>query len=306
MKDFFNNLSSLEKILLVITILGLVIAFFAWVSPFGIDRKSLSYSINQSIELIARDNISKENSLELRYNGEKIYNLVSTKIRIKNTGNQPILGSDFIEGLSVIFPSNVKIVNYNASQVQFIKTEYPQSLIKESDNQLKFVPVLINPEEIFELNVIITIEENDAKLKSLEEYLEKEDNGLFDFLNDNSQIGQDIEYNKEEIEITYKIYGVSKLIKVSEIMSNTERKKSSGNTILITFVFFLAFTITILLQLLEKPKEKDTSEEIKGIEKINNEKKKIRQKMTKVILILFIITILINLKNIYIYLFLSI
>jgi len=267
-----NFLKNPNNIIVILTVLAVVFAAGAWLKPFSADKKSLDVAITQNLELLASQNISKDESLEFRYGGQKISSLISTKIRIKNTGNQPIQQSDFIEGLGIIFPSNVKIVNYKLTQIQFLKTEYVFSsdfITKENDNELKFIPTLINPGEIFDLDVLITPNKPEY-VKEIK--YEQQDSGLFATPSEqiNPENGQKIKYNQQDIKFKYQIYGIGKINQVSKIIPNIEKKSDASQTLIgllklvvfLILLFSIMISIVILIKKFFPPKKKTEYDDI--------------------------------------------
>lgn len=195
MKEFFRS-----NLVLIIPIIFGILALFAWLHPFNSERISLVVSINQNVELKSNSNLSKNGYVEFIYNGQRVQNLISTRIRFKNDGNKPLEKSDFIKGIDIIFPKGTRIVNETIIQTQPLvnSTISSQELISGvSDNQLTFIPILINPDDIFDLDILTTR----------------------DGVNSES-----LSYGPDQIILDYKIYNISKIEKLLDIKTNAEKR----------------------------------------------------------------------------------
>jgi len=189
-----------KSTLTVIGILtGTLIAFFAWIHPFKAESRALEVSFPQNVKLFATPEKLQKGSLQFIYQGSSVQNLVYTKIRFHNNGNVPLEKQDFIKGVEIDFPLDTQIISLNLSQAQPTSHfELDQGVVnKISSTQLNFVPELINPGEVLDLDVISTRF------------------GVED---------QKITYDPSEINLKYEIYGISKINVVSNILTDAEKK----------------------------------------------------------------------------------
>ena len=195
-KEFIQTPTGIMATLAII--IPSIIAMLIWLYPLSQEKRGLDVSVSQNVELNASPALSKNGSLVFTYNGEQVPNLVSTKIRIKNSGSLPINKEDFIQALTILFPTDTRIINQTIIQVEPL-TNFQQGFIeKKNNNQLAFTPVLINPEEIFDIDILTTREGfNEGEVSS---------------------------YETEDIKFEHKIYGISRLNYVSEIETNNERQ----------------------------------------------------------------------------------
>ena len=210
----------------IIALFAIIIAVLAWIKPFQSDKREITYSLNENINLTADPSISKDGSLEFLYKEEKVQNIISTKLRLKNTGNQPVQESDFINDLTISFPESTRIINYQLVQAQpnSEPSLFQQGFLKkEKENKLNFKPVLINPGEIFDIDILST--------------------------RDNLGDLQNISYLENEIKLSYKIYGISRLNSVSEIKTNLDKKSEAQEFIgkYKTLLFFIFGTYVVLI-----------------------------------------------------------
>ncbi len=227
----------------IISIIGVVIAFAAWIFPFNGNEKDLDVAITQNVQLVPTQAFSKNNSLAFIYNGETVPNLISTKFRFRNSGKEPIEESDFIEGLNIIFPNDTRIIDSRLTQVQPAKNSslFQQSFLeKESDNNLRFKPVLINPNEIFDIDIVTT----------------------------RQGVGNDfLAYDPNQIQFGYRIRGISEINLSSTIETNFDKKEGARKTLIEiskpivggALVIFTLMIIGPLLQQLFAKKKKDTN-----------------------------------------------
>jgi hypothetical protein len=192
-----KNLFTSPLTIAISAVLALVVAFLSWLYPLTTEKRELSVAVRQNVEITADVNISQNDSLEFLFNGERVQNLVSTKIRFKNTGNQPIVEADFVQGLRVVFPDDTRIIKYEIVQAQPLQnfSLFQQGFVTIlNPNQLNFIPALINPGEVFDLNVLSTRYNGTDELASL----------------------------SDDLDFEYKIFGISNLNKVKEIKTNGE------------------------------------------------------------------------------------
>lgn len=207
-----------------LAILALIVALVSWLHPFSGERLSLDVAISQNVELTSNVNLSRNGSIQFVYNGEKVQNLISTKIRFKNSGNQPLSEKDFIRGVKVVFPADTRIISNTLMQVQPLHNYsfFQQGfVVKIDENSLNFTPVLINPQEIFDLDILTTRNLNGTT---------------------------SLAYGLNEISLDYKIYGISKINSVSKIKTNGEKRQEAREEIK-GILKSIGFIVLIILSL---------------------------------------------------------
>lgn len=245
MLNKINSLLQKPLVRLFGGIFVIVLPILFWLYPSGVEKRNIEIAVTKNAELIAGPSVVNDSLLEFRYNGDKVSNLISTKIRIKNSGNKPILEEDFVEGLTILFPDNVKIISYKLSQVQPITnlSLYQQEFITQEKNRIKFVPVLVNSGDIFDID-ILTTENLQPKLQTLTSGLQDPLSDIFDL--GNSPVSEYIKYKKGDIQLSYKIYGISKIDEVSKISTNAEKRIEAREDLLSTKGFILTFSFVFL------------------------------------------------------------
>lgn len=170
-------------------------------------------------------------TLDFLYNGEKVPNLISTKIRLRNSGSIPIEANDFKSDFLISFPISSRIISMSILQTQPLhefSTALQGTLHNVTINTLGFKPLLINPGEIFDIDILSTRE---MPLNS-----------------------KDLAYKAEEIQTDFNIYGISKLRQVSSIKTNAERKIEANDSVKeilkITFLYLRAAIIVSVFVLI--------------------------------------------------------
>ena len=203
-QSFIEYLQTPTGKMAVMTVLATLIALWFAFNPPGQEKRILDVSVSQNVELNASPTLSKSGSLRFIYNDQQVSNLVSTKIRLKNSGNVPLQQDDFIQSLNISFPNDTRIVNSSLVRAQplddAISTQQG-TLEKKDNNHLLFTPVLINSSEIFDIDILTTRE------------------GLNET--------QSLNYSPEEVNFDYKIYGITSINRVSKIETGTERHEVS-------------------------------------------------------------------------------
>jgi len=77
------------------------------------------------------------------YKGQLVENVALVQIQLSNTGNQPILPSDFIEPISFQFQSDAEIADVSVTDSN--PPNIGMVISKTSDYQAEVTPVLLNP-----------------------------------------------------------------------------------------------------------------------------------------------------------------
>jgi len=235
MKTFIKNYSAL-----LFTLVAVLIALGAWFYPFRSEKISLSLASSENVALSPDPEITKAGSLEFLYNDEKVPNLISTKFRIKNSGNEPLQEKDFLNGFNIVFPEDSKIISYQLTQIQphgKYNLFQQNFLNKKSDFELSFNPSLLNAGDIFDIDVLTT------RSKQFED-----------------RVG----YFPEEIKYDYQIIGISQINEVSNIETNfekqTEAKQEFSKIMKVVGVFAAMFLLNFISSKLFPKREKRIEE----------------------------------------------
>jgi len=134
-------------------IISTVLAALALVVPiilfiFSTSVKTLDFEIRSKIELTKESN-SVEN-LKISINGKDVEDIFVYGVKISNTGSKPILKEDYEKILSINVSEDSVI--YSAKK----NRTYPENLslkFKIDKNQLLISPMLLNPNDEFEINI---------------------------------------------------------------------------------------------------------------------------------------------------------
>lgn len=92
-------------------IVGIPAILFAyWFFKIQTKNKQLKYELVEQVKLIHTDS-KLPNELKLFYGDKPVKNLSLLLLRLNNTGNQPILETDFIENIRISIHKEAQIMN---------------------------------------------------------------------------------------------------------------------------------------------------------------------------------------------------
>lgn len=238
MKSFIKSHAGIATIITIIAGV-LTAAYFNYV-----EQRSLSIAVIQDLEIASKPDLSEKGSLEFLFNGEKVSNLISVNVRIKNTGNVPIQEDDFVESLGISFPDDTRIINYKLLQVQpaNVYSLYQQDFLQKiSENQIQFTPILINPDDVFDINLLLTRNSADAVFLKNEEVQD----ALFSFVDSSKKPDPVLVSQPINTEFSYRIHGISEITIVPKIDINSEIKSTAQQIIKEQVGFILKVLIVI-------------------------------------------------------------
>ncbi|MFN7115358.1 MAG: hypothetical protein ACK4TA_01080 [Saprospiraceae bacterium] len=115
------------------------------------DIKRLSYIIRANENLLSYKKDLKKDLIIL-YKNQEIDNLFLLEIEFENMGNTPILKTDFDSNLKIIFRKTTSILSSEIGE------SFPKKLeisIKQLENQIEILPLLINPGDRFSLKFLL-------------------------------------------------------------------------------------------------------------------------------------------------------
>lgn len=98
---------NLEFVSLLVAIIGVAISLIVYFLQR--DLKSLDVKVLSATSLIEVSDTIKD-KIQVSFENKAVYNLSVFDVRIRNSGNQPILPSDFIEPLAFVFSNDAGIV----------------------------------------------------------------------------------------------------------------------------------------------------------------------------------------------------
>jgi len=133
----------LSTVLKVLAVLVPIILFF-----LSLAEKSLEYEIISRSELIGEEFPVKD--LELKIKGESVNTVILHKLRIRNSGSEPIKKDDFERPISINVPDDTKI--YLAR----LNKKLPENLTPKyelNNNKLLIEPMLLDSNDEFEIEL---------------------------------------------------------------------------------------------------------------------------------------------------------
>jgi len=130
--------------------------------------KELQVILNSASPLVSgkpqtSGNILTSGNIRLTYNNNVVSNAVIYQVTVKNTGNQPIIQSDYSKPLAFNFSPQDEIINVvitasNPPNVGMI-------INKTSTYQAVADPVLLNPGDTVDINFIVAIPEDSSMIE---------------------------------------------------------------------------------------------------------------------------------------------
>jgi len=148
--------------------LGAVLALGAIFSTYDVYMRSrpvkeLQVTLNSVIPLVSDKPLTTENiqtftSMQLIFNNKVVTNAMLFSVTVKNTGNQPIVESDYSKPLVFSFMPKDEIVEL--AIIQSIPANIGMNINKTSNYQAAVEPVLLNPEDTVTINFIVAIPDN--------------------------------------------------------------------------------------------------------------------------------------------------
>lgn len=147
----------LKSIIAIIAIcVAVAIAYF---SNFWRNRKSFSYEIITNSRLLTAKEIIKDD-LQILYKGNEVKNIQLLILKFINTGNQPIIASDFQRHLSLVFSDLTQILS---AETISAKPENLDATVIIENKKVTLTPLLLNSKDFAQIK-IITSNENDFKI----------------------------------------------------------------------------------------------------------------------------------------------
>ncbi len=143
---------------LIGTILA-VLAIFATYNVFFLSKtdKQLQIIVDSTLPLI---DVKPEaaSSIQILYKGKSIDNLILMQMRVENSGNQPIVESDFSREISISFSNNTVIAD--ASVYSSIPPNIGASIKIVANNKAEISPVLLNPDDSITIRFVLITSNN--------------------------------------------------------------------------------------------------------------------------------------------------
>ena len=148
--------------------LGAILALGAIFSTYDVfirsrPVKELQVTLNSVIPLVSEksltpDHIQTFSSMQLTFNNNVVSNAILYYVTVKNTGNQPIVESDYSKPLVFSFMPKDEIVELTITES--IPANIGMIINKTSTYQAAADPVLLNPGDTVKINFIVAIPED--------------------------------------------------------------------------------------------------------------------------------------------------
>lgn len=124
--------------------------------------KALSYSMRSKTKLLTLhdENIGK---LEIFFDGQPVFDAHIFEIEIRNTGNIPIISSDYEKPIEIVFAEKADILS--AAIVERVP-ENLELAFTLSEASTKIKPALLNPNESFTLKFLLRDNSNDPEVSA--------------------------------------------------------------------------------------------------------------------------------------------
>nr|WP_145545811.1 hypothetical protein [Variovorax boronicumulans] len=133
--------------MLAVAIGGAAIPFYTWLS----DRPSKAIAISAWSTIPLIQPFRELGDLEISIGGQEVKSLDLTTLEIKNSGNQPILKSDFATPIDLKVGRGTRV--FRLASVESVPPAIKPEVTQTAD-QVKLEPLLLNPGDIVRLSVL--------------------------------------------------------------------------------------------------------------------------------------------------------
>lgn len=125
-------------------------------------KKSLSYELLTNTELISVGEEAK-GRLEILFDGKPVKDVKLLIIELVNDGNIPVLSSDFEIPIIFTFGTKTEII---IAEVNKTSNKSLEPKIDIVETQVNIEPILLNPNDSFEVKILLTVQEEEIEAKS--------------------------------------------------------------------------------------------------------------------------------------------
>jgi hypothetical protein len=156
--------------------LGAILALGAIFSTYDVfirsrPVKELQVILNSASPLVSEkpltpENIHTSSSMQLTFNNNVVSNAILYHVTVKNTGNQPIVESDYSKPLFFSFMPMDEILELAITES--IPSNIGMIINKTSAYQAAVDPVLLNPGDMVSINFIVAIPEDVSLIERLQ------------------------------------------------------------------------------------------------------------------------------------------
>jgi len=125
----------------------------------GRPKKELQVLIDTSTPLV---DVHSEamGDIEILYKGKAAKNVFLTQVRLRNSGNQAILDSDYSRNLSFEFDADAEVIDYSVTDSE--PANIGMVLTRTSISKVEVLPVLLNPGDMTTIRFIVIRQDGQA------------------------------------------------------------------------------------------------------------------------------------------------
>jgi len=159
---------------MVLTIVAILVAILIGYSQIKASKKIVKFFILSRSPLVSFDKDYKHD-LQIIYKGREIKQALSTVIRIRNSGSQPIKVEDYYRSISFVFQEKTELLN---SSIVSTKPGNLRAELSTIENQVILENLLLNPKDYIDISFITSdykLPEIDARIAGVSD-LKLEDN----------------------------------------------------------------------------------------------------------------------------------
>jgi hypothetical protein len=166
--DFWRDPAWQSAGVIITVLLSILPVFISWKQT---QRKSFSYSISSRLNILDIEGDIKS-KLQITFGSRNIQDLYLIIVRFSNSGNTPIIPSDFYRPIEINFGKSSEILSVEILEQSPKKLGAVTSHTSES---IEVSPLLLNKGDFFEVKVLVTefqdifIDGRIAGVKSIEE-----------------------------------------------------------------------------------------------------------------------------------------
>ena len=152
LSSLWDALVEVYKAIGLSTVLTLGVALLTIIVTIRLQKKkSLAYTVS-SIDRLLRVDQNIADSIQVIYRGRVVESLTLVRVKISNTGNQPIQPGDFHSPLAIGFPAGTAVISVETGN------STPPDLSPEAtlgDSVVTFSPFLFNQRDDFTATILV-------------------------------------------------------------------------------------------------------------------------------------------------------
>ena len=125
----------------VAAVISIILAILLWWNQREIYELQLVVLANTSLVEVEDD---FQDQIEVLYRGEAVNNLSLVQVRLENSGNQPVVATDYESPITLIFPEGSHVIEGSVTE------SFPENISVEAElsrNRATFEPILLNSQD---------------------------------------------------------------------------------------------------------------------------------------------------------------